>query len=57
MARFVGREPELRLLHERWQRALSGSGGVVFLSAEPGAGKSTLINRFLDEAAEAFPMR
>src|SRR3990172_3959437 len=55
MAKFVGREQELALLHERWQRALAGSGSIVFLSAEPGAGKSTLINRFLDEAAEAVP--
>ena len=51
MASFVGREQELALLHERWQRALGGHGNILFLSADPGAGKSTLINRFLDEAA------
>ena len=55
MAKFVGRVQELALLHERWQRALAGNGNIVFLSAEPGAGKSTLIGRFLDEVAEAHP--
>ncbi|MFG3595376.1 AAA family ATPase [Bradyrhizobium sp. RDI18] len=40
---LVGREEELELLLRRWQRATSGEGQVVLLSAEPGVGKSRLV--------------
>jgi DNA-binding SARP family transcriptional activator len=40
---LVGREPELALLRERWSRAAAGAGQVVFVSGEPGVGKSRLV--------------
>ena len=40
---LVGREEEIELLLRRWQRATSGEGQVVLLSAEPGVGKSRLV--------------
>ena len=39
---LVGREEEIDLLQRRWQRAKTGEGQVVLLSAEPGIGKSRL---------------
>jgi class 3 adenylate cyclase len=39
---LVGREQELALLLDRWQRAKSGEGQVVLLSGEPGIGKSRI---------------
>ncbi len=41
--RFVGRERELRLLHERFEQARGGQGQVVLLVGEPGIGKSRLL--------------
>ena len=40
---LVGRAAELSLLLDRWQRATAGEGQVVFLSGEPGIGKSRLV--------------
>jgi class 3 adenylate cyclase len=45
---LVGHEPEIQLLLRRWQRAKSGSGQVVLLSAEPGMGKSRIASALLD---------
>lgn len=45
---FVGREAEIALLLERWERARAGSGQVVLLCGEAGIGKSRLI-RVLSE--------
>src|SRR5690349_15868248 len=39
---LVGREEEIELLLRRWTQAKAGSGKVVLISAEPGAGKSRL---------------
>jgi class 3 adenylate cyclase/predicted ATPase len=39
---FVGRETELALLWEKWQRAKDGEGQLVLLCGEPGIGKSRL---------------
>ena len=53
MTPFVGREPEVALLVERWQDACSGEGKVALLSGEAGIGKSrvvaTLGERIADE--------
>jgi class 3 adenylate cyclase/tetratricopeptide (TPR) repeat protein len=53
MTPFVGREPEVALLVERWQDACSGEGKVALLSGEAGIGKSrvvaTLAERIADE--------
>ncbi len=40
---MVGRDQELGLVVERWQRARSGEGQVVLLNGEPGIGKSRLL--------------
>jgi class 3 adenylate cyclase/predicted ATPase/DNA polymerase III delta prime subunit len=39
---LVGREGEIELLLQWWQRAKSGEGHVVLLSGEPGIGKSRI---------------
>ena len=43
MTPFVGREPEVALLIERWQDACSGEGKVALLSGEAGIGKSRML--------------
>jgi class 3 adenylate cyclase/tetratricopeptide (TPR) repeat protein len=40
---FVGREPELSLLQERWVEARVGRGQVICLMGEAGIGKSRLL--------------
>jgi class 3 adenylate cyclase len=39
---LVGRERELAMLEEGWQRAMSGSGRAVAISGDPGIGKTRL---------------
>ena len=41
---FVGREDELRLLMNRWERALDGEGQVALISGEAGIGKSRVVS-------------
>ena len=48
---FVGREDELRLLWNRWQRASDGEGQVVFIVGEAGIGKSRLVRQFRERLA------
>jgi class 3 adenylate cyclase len=43
---FRGREAEMALLAECWERALAGQGGAVCLVGEPGIGKSRLAYEF-----------
>jgi class 3 adenylate cyclase/tetratricopeptide (TPR) repeat protein len=43
---LVGREEELTLLLRRWERARAGEGQFVQIVAEPGLGKSRLIEEF-----------
>lgn len=43
---FVGRERELRLLSECFEKAKAGHGQVVFIVGEPGIGKSRLLLEF-----------
>jgi predicted ATPase len=50
---LVGRQEEVRLLSERWQRAQNGHGQVVLLRGEPGIGKSRLIHVLKEQAAAA----
>ena len=40
---LVGREHEIGLLMDRWERAEEGEGQVVLLSGEPGIGKSRIV--------------
>jgi predicted ATPase len=48
---FVGREDELRLLLNRWERVRGGEGQVVTIIGEAGIGKSRLVQRFQQEIA------
>ena len=41
-----GRVDELQRLEQAWTRALEGDRQVMFISGEPGIGKSTLVGRF-----------
>jgi class 3 adenylate cyclase/tetratricopeptide (TPR) repeat protein len=41
---FIGREEELALLLERWERVVDGRAQVVVVSGEPGIGKSRLLS-------------
>ncbi len=50
---FVGRERELRLLTESFEKAKAGHGQVVFLVGEPGIGKSRLLLEFRRRLGEA----
>jgi class 3 adenylate cyclase/tetratricopeptide (TPR) repeat protein len=43
---FIGREPEIRTLRERWDRVRAGQGQVVVIRGESGIGKSRLALRF-----------
>jgi class 3 adenylate cyclase/predicted ATPase len=51
---LAGREQELSLLLDRWQRSVSGEGQVVQLVGEPGIGKSRILeelrNQLKDQA-------
>ena len=45
---LLGRDEDLDLLARRWQQAKSGQGRVVFISGEPGIGKSRLTRALLE---------
>ena len=49
---FVGREDELRLLMNRWERARDGEGQVALIVGEAGIGKSRLVQRFRERIAD-----
>ena len=51
LTRFIGREQEIALLLERWQRAKDGEGQVVLLSGEAGIGKSRILQTFRENLA------
>src|SRR5215471_6350649 len=42
LAPLIGRDEEIDLLLRRWARAKAGDGQVVFISGEPGIGKSRI---------------
>jgi DNA-binding winged helix-turn-helix (wHTH) protein len=50
---FIGRAAELQRLHALWQQALRGRRQVVFITGEPGIGKTTLVDRFVNDARES----
>jgi DNA-binding winged helix-turn-helix (wHTH) protein len=51
---LVGREAELRQLHSWLEKALSGERQIVFVSGEPGIGKTTLVEAFLSGIREGL---
>jgi DNA-binding winged helix-turn-helix (wHTH) protein/tetratricopeptide (TPR) repeat protein len=44
---FVGREVELRRLDQAMQKAIAGAGRILFITGEPGIGKTALAGQFL----------
>ena len=48
---LIGRRSEFAMLMERWEQARDGEGQVVFLSGEPGIGKSRIAKALRDELA------
>ena len=46
---IVGRTKELERLHAWWAHAERGSRQVIFISGEPGIGKTTLVETFLGQ--------
>jgi class 3 adenylate cyclase/tetratricopeptide (TPR) repeat protein len=48
---FVGREKEVRLLMNSWERTLAGEGQAVLIIGEPGIGKSRLVQQFRQRIA------
>lgn len=52
---FVGRGPELRRLEDLLRQAMHGSGRIVFITGEPGIGKSSLADTFLRHARNQYP--
>src|SRR4029434_8564863 len=46
---LVGREQEVGLLTERWERAAEGMGQIVVLTGEAGIGKSRLVQVLRDQ--------
>ena len=52
---FVGRVPELKRLDEFLMQAIAGSGRLVFITGEPGIGKTSLSDQFLRRARSRYP--
>src|SRR5262249_34145310 len=50
---FVGRAADLARLHRHLERCRDLRREVVFMAGEPGIGKTTLVERFLDEVRAA----
>jgi class 3 adenylate cyclase len=49
---FIGRVQEIGLLLDRWQLAKEGEGQVVFLSGEPGMGKSRIVDALFERIVD-----
>ena len=52
---FVGRAPELEKLEGYLQHAIDGAGRLVFITGEPGIGKTSLSDEFLRRARTRYP--
>lgn len=52
---FVGREAELQLFYDSLRQALTGRGGLLLLTGEPGAGKTSLIEHGIDDLSRFAP--
>jgi tetratricopeptide (TPR) repeat protein len=46
---FVGRDEQLRDLHEYWRAARDGRGSFVVVAGEAGIGKTRLVERFVNQ--------
>src|SRR5262249_10557886 len=47
----VGRDAELEHLDRRLERALAGQRQIIFVTGDPGIGKTTLVEAFLERVA------
>jgi len=56
-ALFVGRQPTLTSLRRRLEQARAGEPRLVLIEGPAGIGKTTLVRRFLEEAAERCVLR
>ena len=54
---MVGRDAELRRLDDLYQSAVAGHTQFVLLAGEPGIGKTTLLNSFLDHVSESHDVQ
>jgi serine/threonine protein kinase len=54
-AAFVGRDAELQRLEAYLDQAVAGNGRVVFITGEPGIGKTSLSDEFLRRARARHP--
>jgi class 3 adenylate cyclase len=54
---LVGREVELAQLHRCWAKARDGARQVVFLSGEPGIGKTALVDAFVERLRDQPDVR
>jgi len=55
---LVGREGDLRRLRESFQKTLAGERQIVFLTGEPGIGKTSLVDEFVRQLAAGIrPIR
>jgi serine/threonine protein kinase/tetratricopeptide (TPR) repeat protein len=52
---FIGREPEMRKLNGLLEQAIEGTGRVVFITGEPGIGKTSLSDEFLRRTRRQRP--
>ena len=52
---LVGRDEDLDLLTRRWGEAEAGDGRIVLISAEPGIGKSRLIDALIERICRPTP--
>ena len=55
--RFVGREIALQEMFKAWTLAEQGTRQVLFVTGEPGVGKTTAVSAFLARARERGPVR
>ncbi|PYS81653.1 MAG: hypothetical protein DMF70_08970, partial [Acidobacteria bacterium] len=54
-ASFVGREPELTKLNDLLRQTFEGSGQIVFITGEPGIGKTSLTDEFVRSSRRGYP--
>jgi predicted ATPase/class 3 adenylate cyclase len=54
LAALIGREHELGLLVDRWERAKKGDGQVVLLGGEPGIGKSRIASALRERLGDEY---
>ncbi len=52
---FVGRETELKRLDDLLRQVVEGRGRLLFVTGEPGIGKTALVNEFLHRVRQKHP--